>query len=119
MKVYKGIGASAKIAAAPIVFYKKETNAKNNMDFSGAVRECIKESEHLYKKTLGEIGEEQAKIFLAYKMLFEDEMFISPMKKRIDLNENAKDVIMQESEKMASVLLKKKSEYLKQRSRRY
>lgn len=116
MKVYKGIGASAKIAAAPIVFYKKETNAKNNMDFSGAVRECIKESEHLYKKTLGEIGEEQAKIFLAYKMLFEDEMFISPMKKRIDLNENAKDVIMQESEKMASVLLKKKSEYLKQRA---
>lgn len=116
MRVLKGICGFAKIVSAPVVFYKKGETSSCKVDFDVAVEKCVDSIKKIYKKTMDELGETEAKIFAAYEMILQDEVFLSPIKERIADGENEETVIREESEKTIKILQKKENEYLRQRA---
>lgn len=116
MKQLAGISGSPGIAKGRVVFYQKQENSGQQKDLNAAREACQVMVRAMYAKALKEVGKEEAKIFSAYEMLLQDEVFFKPMQERIAQGEDPVQAVKEEAEKMSRVLASKKSEYMRQRA---
>lgn len=123
----KGLGVSPGVAIGKI-FIKKELNLEvekqiiqdvprelNRLDI--AINNTLAEIEELYETTLKNIGEKEAEIFLAHKMMAEDPEFIG-MAKNMITNEsvNAEWAIVKARDTFVQLLEGIEDEYLRERA---
>lgn len=94
----KGLGTSPGIGIGKVFLYvEPEINVeKKNIEspeleierFNESINKAMEEIDYLYKRTLDEVGQDEAEIFTAHKMMLEDPEFINGVKGKIN-NENA------------------------------
>lgn len=94
----KGLGTSPGIGIGKVFLYvEPEINIeKKNIEspeleierFNESINKAMEEIDYLYKRTLDEVGQDEAEIFTAHKMMLEDPEFINGVKGKIN-NENA------------------------------
>lgn len=116
MKILSGIGGAPGIVSGKVLYFEKKTGKPADMDISQAVEKCLSKVRKMYDKALADLGEENAKIFSAYEMLLEDEMFIGPIKELIKTGTAPEEAVSQVSDSMSAILMKKDNEYLRQRA---
>ncbi len=116
MKILKGIPGAPGVVFGTVLYFEKKTGGKIELDIDAAVAKCLEKVRRMYKKALSDLGEDKAKIFSAYEMLLEDEMLIGPIKKSAQGGTAPDKAVKEVTESMASILMTKKSEYLRQRA---
>lgn len=123
----KGIGTSAGIGIGKIFLFKEPEIKiiKENIDdinlemerFENALNDAIKEIDKLYELTLKNIGEKEAEIFSAHRMMLEDPEFLSGVKDKIKgENMNAEYAVKEVVELYISIFENIEDEYLKARA---
>lgn len=119
MKKLEGISGASGMAICPLFFYEADANdmdcPKEKIDLDVAIAKCIQKMELLYAKALEEIGEEEAKIFEAYKMLLEDNYMFEPIRKSIQNGKDICESVMEETEKNYQIFQSMENPYMKQR----
>ena len=123
----KGIGTSSGIGIGKIFLFKEaeiKIIKKNIEDansevkrFENALNEAIQEIDMLYESTLKNIGENEAEIFIAHKMMLEDPEFISSVKDKIENEKLNSDYAVSEvTDFYVSLFENIEDEYLKARA---
>lgn len=115
MTVIKGSSASSGIGFGRAVLFEKTREGRLDISFEDALIMAVEEL-RLLKKRAEEIAEDSAGVFEAYRMLLEDEMFLSPIKEEIKAGASPFDAVISVSEKLSERLSQSKNEYLRQRS---
>lgn len=116
MKILNGIAGAPGVVFGKVLYFDKKTEFSKEISIDEAVEKCLEKVRKMYDKALSDLGEDKAKIFSAYEMLLEDAMFTGPIKELIETGKAPKDAVTEVSESMSSILLKKESEYLRQRA---
>ncbi len=116
MKILKGIAGASGIVCGKILYFEKKVGTAADIDIDTAVEMCLKKVREMYAKALSDLGEDKAKIFSAYEMLLEDQMFIGPIKEQIAAGSTPECAVTEVSESMSAILMKKDNEYLRQRA---
>ena len=116
MKILKGIAGASGIVCGKILYFEKKAGTAADIDIDTAVEMCLKKVREMYAKALSDLGEDKAKIFSAYEMLLEDQMFIGPIKEQIAAGSTPECAVTEVSESMSAILMKKDNEYLRQRA---
>ena len=116
MKILKGIAGASGIVCGKILYFEKKAGTAADIDIDTAVEMCLKKVREMYAKALSDLGEDKAKIFSAYEMLLEDQMFIGPIKEQIAAGSTPECAVTEVSESMSVILMKKDNEYLRQRA---
>ena len=116
MKILKGIAGASGIVCGKILYFEKKAGTAADIDIDTAVEMCLKKVREMYAKALSDLGEGKAKIFSAYEMLLEDQMFIGPIKEQIAAGSTPECAVTEVSESMSAILMKKDNEYLRQRA---
>lgn len=118
MQLLNGISGSSGAVKGKIVFFKIESANKtaDKLDLEEARQICIKKMKKLYSKTLENVGEEEAKIFSAYEMLFKDEALFQPIRKSIESGVSEEQAINNECSKVCMIFESMKDEYMRQRA---
>lgn len=123
----KGIGVSPGISIGK-VFLKEEIEAKvekKNIEnisdeiakLNAAIEKSLKEVKSIYEYALKNLGEKEAEIFSAHKLMLEDPEFIDFIKEKIKLESvNAEWGVKEASNKYISILENMDNEYLKERA---
>ncbi len=93
MEKFKGLGTSSGISIGKVFIYKEvELRIKKTqiVDSSveiyrleSALHKAIEEIEKIYEITLATIGQEEAELFIAHRMMLEDPIIISEIKDKI------------------------------------
>ena len=123
----KGIGTSAGIGIGKVFLFKEPEIKiiKENIDdinleierFENALNNAIEEIDKLYELTLRNIGEKEAEIFGAHKMMLEDPEFLSGVKDKIkDEKMNAEYAVKEVVDLYISIFENIEDEYLKARA---
>ena len=116
MKILNGIAGAPGVVFGEVLYFNKKIGCSKKMSIDEAVEKSLEKVRKMYDKALSDLGEDKAKIFSAYEMLLEDEMFIGPIKEMIEAGSAPKDAVTEVSESMSAILLKKENEYLRQRA---
>ena len=116
MKILNGIAGAPGVVFGKVLYFDKKTEFSKEISIDEAVEKCLEKVRKMYDKALSDLGEDKAKIFSAYEMLLEDAMFTGPIKDLIETGKTPKDAVTEVSESMSSKLVKKESEYLRQRA---
>lgn len=116
MKILKGIAGASGIVCGKILYFEKKAGTAADINIDTAVEMCLKKVREMYAKALSDLGEDKAKIFSAYEMLLEDQMFIGPIKEQIAAGSTPECAVTEVSESMSAILMKKDNEYLRQRA---
>ena len=116
MKILKGIAGASGIVCGKILYFEKKAGTAADINIDTAVEMCLKKVREMYAKALSDLGEDKAKIFSAYEMLLEDQMFIGPIKEQIAAGSTPECAVTEVSESMSVILMKKDNEYLRQRA---
>lgn len=116
MKIIKGIPGAPGIVSGKVIFFEKSAGTKKSADINEAIEKSLEKVRRLAKKTLNDLGEEQAKIFSAYEMLLEDCTLTDPIKSAIDSGTQPKDAVTSVTESVAAILSGKGNEYMRQRA---
>ena len=116
MRILNGIAGAPGVVFGKVLYFDKKTEFSKELSIDEAVEKCLEKVRKMYDKALSDLGEDKAKIFSAYEMLLEDAMFTGPIKDLIETGKAPKDAVTEVSESMSSILLKKESEYLRQRA---
>ena len=116
MKILNGIAGAPGVVFGEVLYFNKKIGCSKKMSIDEAVEKSLEKVRRMYDKALSDLGEDKAKIFSAYEMLLEDEMFIGPIKEMIEAGSAPEDAVTEVSESMSAILLKKESEYLRQRA---
>ena len=116
MKILKGIPGAPGVVFGRVLYFEKKTEGKIKLDIDAAVAKCLEKVRRMYKKALADLGEDKAKIFSAYEMLLEDAMLIEPIKNSVEGGTAPDKAVKEVTESMASILMTKKNEYLRQRA---
>ena len=116
MKILNGIAGAPGVVFGEVLYFNKKIGCSKKMSIDEAVEKSLEKVRRMYDKALSDLGEDKAKIFSAYEMLLEDEMFIGPIKEMIEAGSAPKDAVTEVSESMSAILLKKENEYLRQRA---
>lgn len=123
----KGIGVSPGISIGK-VFLKEEIEIKvekKNIESSfdeiaklnDAIEKSLKEVKSIHEYALKNLGEKEAEIFSAHKLMLEDPEFIGLIKGKIeDENVNAEWGVQEASNNYISILENMDNEYLKERA---
>ncbi|WP_416197433.1 MAG: Phosphoenolpyruvate-protein phosphotransferase [Sporanaerobacter sp.] len=123
----KGIGVSPGISIGK-VFLKEEIEAKvekKNIEnisdeiakLNAAIEKSLKEVKSIYEYALKNLGEKEAEIFSAHKLMLEDPEFIDFIKEKIKLESvNAEWGVKEASNNYISILENMDNEYLKERA---
>ena len=116
-------GAPGIAQGAVVVLRKSAAPEKASADpaaeldrFEAALRRCVDQAAALYEDTLERLGEEDAKIVKAYRMILEDPTFLSPIRKAIGLGTAADLAVETQAEKFAAVFSAMKTDYMRQRA---
>ncbi len=116
MKIIKGIPGAPGIVSGKIIYFSKSSESSEATDLDTAIEKALDKVNHLEQKALSELGEENAKIFSAYKMLLEDEMLTDPIKLAIESGSEPESAAKDVTESMAKILASKNNEYMRQRA---
>lgn len=116
MKILNGIAGAPGVVFGEVLYFNKKIGCSKKVGIDEAVEKSLEKVRKMYAKALSDLGEDKAKIFSAYEMLLEDEMFIGPIKELIEAGSAPEDAVTEVSESMSAILLKKESEYLRQRA---
>ena len=116
MKIFKGKSGAAGIFAAKAIYFEKQQRGEEKISLSEAYSKALCRIEKLKEKATREIGEDEAKIFEAYRMLLCDEVLKSQIDNEIKQGESTLAAVGKVTEKMAAALAKKDNEYLKRRA---
>ena len=116
MTVLKGKPASPGIGKGRAVIFEKSETGSAILTFPEALKSASDEISALAKKAREITGDEEAKVFEAYRMLLEDDMLISPIRQEIDSGCEPSDAVMRVTEKMSEKLRSGKNEYLRERA---
>lgn len=116
MKILNGIAGAPGVVFGKVLYFDKKVGSSKEISIDEAVEKCIEKVRRMYDKALSDLGEDQAKIFSAYEMLLEDNMFTGPIKELIGAGSTPEKAVTEVSESMSAILLKKESEYLRQRA---
>ena len=116
MKIFNGIAGAPGVVFGKVLYFDKKAEFSKEISIDEAVEKCREKVRKMYDKALSDLGEDKAKIFSAYEMLLEDVMFTGPIKELIETGKTPIDAVTEVSESMSSILLKKESEYLRQRA---
>ena len=116
MRILNGIAGAPGVVFGKVLYFDKKTEFSKELSIDEAVEKCLEKVRKMYDKARSDLGEDKAKIFSAYEMLLEDAMFTGPIKDLIETGKAPKDAVTEVSESMSSILLKKESEYLRQRA---
>lgn len=123
----KGIGVSPGISIGK-VFLKEEIEIKvekKNIESSSdeiaklndSIEKSLKEVKSIHEYALKNLGEKEAEIFFAHKLMLEDPEFIGLIKGKIeDENVNAEWGVQEASNNYISILENMDNEYLKERA---
>lgn len=89
----KGLGTSPGIGIGKVLIYKNPEikisknhilNIEEEIErFDQSLRKAIMDIEHLYNRTLDQLGQEEAEIFAAHKMMLEDPAYIHDIEEKI------------------------------------
>lgn len=123
----KAIGTSAGIALGKVLVYKEaeiKIEKKTIDDLEGeierldtAIEQGIKELENLYEETLENIGEEEAEIFNAHKMMIQDPEYIDGIKGKIKEEKvNVEWALKEVTDQYVSLFENIYDEYLRERA---
>jgi len=126
-KTLKGIPASPKIAIGNAFVYEREvtverrkisgTEVEKELErFEGAVENSKKQLARLEEKTTGEIGEKEAKIFRAQKLMLEDPTLLKEIRGNIESGENAEGAVQDAIKDFVSMFEGMKDEYFRERA---
>ena len=116
MKILNGIAGAPGVVFGEVLYFNKKIGCSKKVSIDEAVEKSLEKVRRMYDKALSDLGEDKAKIFSAYEMLLEDEMFIGPIKEMIEAGSAPEDAVTEVSESMSAILLKKENEYLRQRA---
>ena len=116
MKIIKGIPGAPGIVSGKIIYFSKSSENSEATDLDTAIERALGKVNHLEQKALSELGEENAKIFSAYKMLLEDAMLTDPIKLAIESGSEPEIAVKDVTESMAKILASKNNEYMRQRA---
>lgn len=116
MKILNGIAGAPGVVFGKVLYFDKKAEFSEKISIDEAVEKCLEKVRKMYDKALSDLGEDKAKIFSAYEMLLEDTMFIGPIKELVETGSTPEDAVTEISESMSAILLKKESEYLRQRA---
>ncbi|MDR7870836.1 MAG: phosphoenolpyruvate--protein phosphotransferase [Tissierellaceae bacterium] len=123
----KGIGTSSGVAMGKIFIYKEpEINiikqSIKDIDFEinrldDALNKAIQEIDKLHELTLQNIGESEAEIFIAHRMILEDPEFLSGVKDKIKIQKlNAEFAVKEVADFYISIFENIKDEYMRARA---
>jgi len=123
----RGVGTSPGIGIGKVFIYKKpkleivkreiENPREEILKFNNALDIACMEIDKLYNRTLTNIGEKEAQIFVAHKMILRDPDFINNIKKEIKRkNVNAEYAVKRIGEDFINTFKNMKDEYLKERA---
>jgi phosphotransferase system enzyme I (PtsI) len=123
----KGIGTSSGIALGRVLVYKepeikinKQKIEKTHYEIeklNNAIEKGLDEINELYEETLKTVGEQEAEIFNAHKMMIEDPEFIDNIKNKIrEENANVEWAVREISDHYISLFSDIDDEYLKERA---
>lgn len=116
MKILHGIAGSPGVVSGKVLYFEKKVGSLSETDIDTAVTKCLDKVRKMYDKARSDFGEEHAKIFFAYEMLLQDEMFIGPIRESIESGNSPEQAVTEVSESMSAILMKKNNEYLRQRA---
>lgn len=116
MKIFNGIAGAPGVVFGKVLYFCKKSGPSKEITIDEAVEKCLEKVRRMYDKALADLGEDKAKIFSAYEMLLEDTMFIGPIKELIESGSTPENAVTEVSESMSAIMLKKESEYLRQRA---
>lgn len=122
----KGLGTSVGIGIGKVLIYKepkmdivKENILDLELEMSrleNALKKAIKEIEHIYNTTLTTVGEKEAEIFTAHKMILEDPEYIGSIKEKIRTeNINSEWAIKEVTNFYIEIFNNIEDEYIKER----
>lgn len=123
----KGLGVSPGIGIGKVFLYRQakiiilreniESVEKELERFDGAADQAKSEIENLYKISLDKFGEKDSEIFLAHKMMLEDQEYMGEIKKKIYREKvNAEWAVNEITNGFLSLFENIKDEYLKLRA---
>lgn len=123
----KAIGTSSGIAIGKVLVYKEpeliiELKQIDDIDFEikrldKAIKKGIEEVQDLYDETLENVGEEEAQIFNAHKMMLEDPEFIDGIKSKIkEKKVNVEWAVKEVSNQFIELFENIEDEYLRARA---
>lgn len=116
MKKYKGIPSAGGVACAVAVKAVFSTGHSTPKTLDQAVQSCVEQVRALYRKTLEELGEENAEIFSVYEALLQDEYLLQPIRERQESGMELAAAVEFSIEEQATVFARAKSEYMRQRA---
>lgn len=116
MKIIQGIAGSPGIAGGKLLIYGKTRPKGEKTDFNKALETALEKVKKSEKKALNDFGEENAKIFSAYKMILEDTTLTEPIKQAVSNGTPPESAVKEVTESFASVLSSKNNEYMRQRA---
>ena len=94
----------------------ENTEGEGGITFPEALKAATEEIEILAEKAQKIAGDEEAKVFEAYRMLLEDDMLIAPIRQEITEGTDPCEAVTKVTEKMSEKLLAGRSEYLRERA---
>lgn len=116
MQILKGIAGAPGIVCGKVLYFEKKSGSAVETDIDSAVKKCLEKVRKMYDKAISDFGEEEAKIFSAYEMLLEDEMFTAPIRELIASGSTPENAVTEVSDSMSAILMKKENKYLRQRA---
>ncbi|MGM9681929.1 MAG: phosphoenolpyruvate--protein phosphotransferase [Eubacteriales bacterium] len=130
MKEFKGFGVYGAIAIGRVAVLTEETEGRSEGDASGAPHSPESEEKRLgkalelaknhldglYRKTLSQVGEEEAEIFSIHRMMLEDPDFVDGVRKKIKDGSSAESAVRGTARELADLLLATEDDYLQERS---
>lgn len=122
----KGIGVSSGIGIAPVFLFERtepavdgspaQDRAAERTRFEDALSAVIAQTEQLYDNALRNMGQEEANIFEAHRMLLEDPEMIDPIRQAIDGGDNAAFAISQTMSSVIEMFENMDDDYMRERA---
>ena len=104
MKIIHGIAGSPGIAGAKLLLYQKSENQSDKIGIDEAIERALNKVEALEKKALEGYGEDNAKIFSAYKMILEDTTLTDPIRQAVEAGAEPENAVLEVTGALAAVL---------------
>lgn len=116
MKIIHAIAGSPGIAGAKLLIYKKTEKNSHRIGIDEAMKKALDKVEALEAKALAGFGEDNAKIFSAYKMILEDTTLTEPIRQAVNVGAEPEEAVLETTGALAAVLASKNNEYMRQRA---